>query len=137
MSHDGIDMARSTWTNPEGFQSQPRPFTPVPPVPEVCGAKHPDGWECELPPAHKPINRHRADDGMPGGVKWETELHDVSRLPGGPPEYIEGRVITEEPRSTPLALVGIEDIARKGLDSDKPSEWAIALSKIIEVCRAG
>lgn len=137
MSHDGIDMARSTWTNPEGFQSQPRPFTPVPPVPEVCGAKHPDGWECELPPAHKPINRHRADDGMPGGLKWETELMDVTGFLKRP-EYIEGRVITEEPHHTPLtSRLMIEDIARRGLDSDKPSEWAIALSKIIEVCRAG
>jgi hypothetical protein len=124
---DGIDMQHSGWTNPEGFAPTPRPRTPAPPAPPVCGAKHPDGWECEMPPFH-PGRGHKADDGMPGGLRWETEMADVSTLDGRRVETPTGRIVTDGVRDR------IKLLAEAGLESPSPAAWAIALGEILDVC---
>lgn len=124
---DGIDMRRSGWTNPEGFAPAPRPRTPAPPAPAVCGVKHPDGWECELKPGH-PGREHRADDGMPGGLRWEMEMVDVSTLDGRRVELATGRIMPAPD------LERVKRLAERGLESLSPAAWAIALGEILDIC---
>lgn len=128
---DGIDLTRSTWTNPEGFKQAPRPSTPAPPFPAVCGHLGPEGWECELPPGHRPADHHRADDGTPQGVRWTQRYAEVTTLADAEPQYVPSIVSLD--RGDRLEHVAA--IAGKALDSQSPAAWAVALDKILEICR--
>lgn len=128
---DGIDLARSGWENPEGFKPTPRPNIPAPPVAAICESKGPHGWVCDLPPNHVPADQHRADDGSPGGFRWTQNWADVTNLQDSEPQRIPAGV-TIEPRDR---LSDIESMAQRGLESPHPAQWAIALERILEVCR--
>lgn len=126
---DGIDMRRSSWQNPEGFQPTPRVILKAPDPDPVCGHVGPDGWVCDLKPDHRPANAHKADDGTPAGVRWVQEMVDVSRIEDSQPVLIPGRV-TSVPRGT---LEDIAAIARGALESPSPADWVLALDKIISL----
>lgn len=128
---DGIDMRRSSWENPEGFQSTPRVVLKAPDPDPVCGHVGPDGWTCDLKPGHRPASAHKADDGTPAGVRWTQEMVDVSQVQDSRPVLIPGRV-TAVPRGT---LEDIATVAREALDSPSPSAWVLALDQIIGMTR--
>lgn len=123
MSHDGIDMRRSGWTNPDGFRPEPRPATPAPPAPEVCGNQGPDGWVCDLNPGHIPAGSHWADTGEAGGERWEDETLEALTLK-------EGETAPRVPKISLMDEVGT--IARGGLANPSPAAWAVALNRIVE-----
>lgn len=128
---DGIDLARSVWENPEGFQPTPRPNIPAPPVPEICGHKGPYGWECDLRPSHVPADRHRADDGSPDGFRWTQNYADVTTVFDTETQLIPSTITVDSGDR----LTGIASIASEALSSAYPAQWAIALERILKVCR--
>lgn len=130
---DGIDLTRSGWTNPDGFVPEVKPREPAPPVPKVCGDKHPDGWECELRPNHLPPERHWADNGEPEGIHWERSLIDVSTpLDGEGGRTMQGEIV-QHPLSLRLTIMDeVGTTARDGLANPSPAAWAVALNKIVE-----
>lgn len=129
---NGIDMNKSGWTNPEGFQRAPRPAVHVDEV-KACEAPGPDGWVCDLPPGHAG-DEHWADDASPKGFRWRTEMHDVSTLTDPPdqPRLIPGRIVPEVGVSL---KVRIRELAQSALDNPAPASWAVALSEIIDLTR--
>lgn len=132
MTQDGIDLKRSGWENPDGFVPRPRDAGPAVRMDDtICGDQHPDGWVCELTPGHQPPEVHVADNGAPGGVRWTRSLHDVTAIQDGPPgtTLIQGHVT--ETIGTPMDR--IRSIAARALESQLPSNWAIALSEIAKV----
>lgn len=126
MRQDGIDLSQSGWENPEGFKPRERDNTPAPAVAPVCGAKSPDGWECELPPG--PHNVHKADDGSNGGLMWATD-----------------QVSNQEPRDRIMSVLrdqgyavdhqAIHAIATDALRAETPAAWVRALDKIREMTK--
>ena len=128
---DGIDMARSGWTNPEGFQRAPRPAVAVPQA-EACEAPGPYGWVCDLRPGHG--GDHRADDGSPDGLRWVQRYADVSTLSDPPdePKMIPARIEVVAPGST---LEEIAKIAQTALDEGNPSRWVLALDRILDLAK--
>lgn len=127
--NDGIDMAHSTWTNPENFQPKTaRPASgPVEKV-EACEFPGPDGWACDLKPGHAG-DEHWADTGEPGGIRWRRPMVDASTLDGrshASPGQVE--VIDQD------RIARIREVARKALSSQAPAAWAVALNKIEEMC---
>lgn len=152
---DGIDLSKSGWTNPEGFTRDPRPSTPTPPAPRVCGDIGPDGWECDYPPNHKPRGKHWADNGEPGGIVWERSIHDASTmadlaLPEDQRPFVQGGIVATRPgielmegepvlharRMENLSATDrftISTLVERGLASTNPGQWYAALDKIQEV----
>lgn len=149
MSQQGIDLGRSGWANPEGFQPQRKPAIPAPPVPEVCGDQGPEGWVCDLKPGHKPAEDHWADTGEAGGLRWSRSVHDVSTfddlsLPDGERPKIQGGIVESHKAANEFrtyedalidALNSISALASEGLKNPAPAAWAIALSQILEVSK--
>jgi hypothetical protein len=138
---EGIDLSRSGWTNPDGFERDPRPNVPAPAVPKVCGDIGPDGWECEYRPGHKPVERHWADNGEPGGTTWERSLIDIStyqemNLPEEQRPTIQGRITAARPGVEPSEdsllrdMNLITNLAAEAIKAPNPAAWAVALEKI-------
>lgn len=126
----GIDMAGSGWTNPEGWQAPERPHVAPPPLEPTCPATSEDGWTCDRPPGHSPADRHYADNGEPGGVRWVQALADASTM--------DGQVIMVAGVRRPDTMGVLDEIdalAGQALAGQAPAAWAIALSKIQELCR--
>lgn len=142
---DGIDLGRSGWENPEGFKPRPPRHTPAPKVLEVCGERSPEGWECEKRPGHPEREGHWADNGESGGVRWVSRRKvDVTRLDEKGPVYIDGgpigpigwpAIVSDGPTITEFKIPQVITIAKQALESQTPASWAIALGKILELCR--
>lgn len=143
----GIDMDRSGWENPEGFERAPRPRVDVPVV-RVCEAPGPDGWTCDLKPNHQPTDQHYADDGG-RGVRWTGPMADVSRIQDEAPVLIPAYAHPGPPKPATLPdglivpdapdrfgkLAQVESVATQALDTPSPAAWAVALDKIVGICR--
>lgn len=126
----GIDMSKSSWENPEGWQ--PRERTERAPAPEpVCENPGPDGWVCDLKPNHR--GEHEADMGDKK-IRWPREL-----APWPVPAPVSARAANETPRDvegTWDEVIGqVRAVAGKALESQAPAAWAVALSKIEELTR--
>jgi hypothetical protein len=115
-----IDMDRSGWDNPDGFQPQKRETVPVVEV-SACEDAGPDGWVCDLLPGHRG-DIHRAELGptwpVEGkGLEPQTML-TLDNRDGGPDRAV-------------LAMV--REVARASLAEGHPAKWAIALDRIMEL----
>lgn len=122
---NGIDMAHSGWTNPEGFKPRERDNTPAPAVPDVCGDVGPSGFVCELPPGHPYPPLHRADDGSPDGVVWRASMINVGT-------YGEPNAVLPGPKEVvaSVSTAVIHEVAERALSSDRAADWAVALAEI-------
>jgi hypothetical protein len=126
-----VDLGRSGWTNPEGFQPAPRSSAPAPVI-EVCGATGPEGWTCDWKPRHHPADEHWAETGEAPGLRWRETTVDVSTFGDAEPALVPGR-----PEVVPATdiLDQAQAIAEAALDSERPAHWAIALQRIMELDR--
>lgn len=128
-----IDMSKSGWDNPEGFIPRERDVAP-PPEP-ACEAQGPDGWVCDLKPGHKGTD-HKAD----GGPSWPRRASEgvaVILGEGGPEVVTDGADWTPWKDATAAkgVLKDIHTIAQYALDDPSPANWAVTLSKIVEMTR--
>lgn len=126
---NGIDLSKSGWENPDGFQPRERPEQAPPPDP-VCEAAGPDGWACDLPPNHRG-NLHKADDGGKG-VTWPR---DGEFTPAPEPVTVNETQPMTEDRDDWSKLSAIHEIAETASASDRPAQWAVALDKIMAMTR--
>lgn len=131
MSQPGIDLDRSGWTNPDGFQRAPRSSEPAPEV-WVCGATGPEGWTCDLKPRHSQPE-HWADTGEAPGLRWRETLVDVRTAIDPGPVLIPGQLEVVRPDSASASQVS--ELVRQGLESSNPGQWYAALVKIQELLR--
>jgi hypothetical protein len=129
---NGIDLARSSWDNPEGFTPRERDHGKVVVV-KVCEAPGPGGWVCDLPPNHVPQDQHRADDGTQDGVRWTGPMADTRTLADREPVLIPA--YADPTPARPDALAQITTVAAKALESSAPAAWAVALDKILGLAR--
>jgi hypothetical protein len=129
MTQPGIDLGRSGWTNPDGFQRAPRSSEPAPVI-EVCGTTGPEGWACDLKPGHLALD-HWADTGEAPGLRWrETQIDTRTAIDPGP-VLVPGPLEVVRPDSASRSAVS--DLVRQGLESSNPGQWYAALVKIQEL----
>jgi hypothetical protein len=109
-----IDMDRSGWDNPDGFQPQKRETVPVVEV-SACEDAGPDGWVCDLPPGHR---------------------GDIHRAELGPTWPVKGKWLTPEPATLPpseadrTVLRAVRKVAQDACISERPITWAAAVAEI-------
>jgi len=113
-----IDMDRSGWDNPDGFQPQKRETVPVVEV-SACEDAGPDGWVCDLPPGHRG-DIHRAEL----GPTWPREGRPVTV------QGLEPPVTMPASEADRTVLRAVRRVAQEACLSEKPITWAAAVAEI-------
>jgi hypothetical protein len=137
MTQPGIDLGRSGWTNPEGFQPAPRSSAPAPVI-EVCGAIGPEGWTCDLKPNHL-ADEHWADTGEAPGLRWRETTVEVTTFGDAKPAMLPGPVEVVVHRAEELSMADtlgkVQVIAERAIESPNPGQWYVALQDVLEAVR--